>query len=168
MFVAWTLLIFTTSDPFKVHEMCDLIEINHYHNEWGFLDFTQMIFWTWSEKDKTYHVRDWRFIKDGHNMTIKEHKASFDQAVKASLESISDIHRQEDFLKAVKYNGLFFGGPSYPTKRGKYHVTRFKEDSVWYEIKAPSFVQTYTQHDREIADRDDWPVPMRRTIFKKH
>lgn len=44
-------------------EYVDLIEINHFHDEWGRPVFDQLIFYDWSESQGRYQVRAFRMLK---------------------------------------------------------------------------------------------------------
>ena len=45
-------------------ETVDLIEVNHFYDEYGRLVFDQVIFYDWSADDSRYMVRAWRLVKN--------------------------------------------------------------------------------------------------------
>lgn len=44
-------------------ETVDLIEVNHFYDDYGRLTFEQVVFYDWSRDDARYMVRSWRLIK---------------------------------------------------------------------------------------------------------
>lgn len=57
------LLILTV--PLQTHpvDRCDLIEINHFHDDCGKRAFTQHIFWRWRPDLCRMEVIDWRMVR---------------------------------------------------------------------------------------------------------
>lgn len=48
---------------FVARDEVDLIEVNHYYDEYGKHVFDQLIFYDWSSQESRFHVRAWRLIK---------------------------------------------------------------------------------------------------------
>ncbi len=46
-----------------VRDRVDLIEVNHFYDEYGNRILDQVIFYDWSTADGRFHVRDWRLLK---------------------------------------------------------------------------------------------------------
>ena len=44
-------------------DRCDLIEVNHFHDENGRRVFDQVIFYEWSPRDGRHQVQAWRLLK---------------------------------------------------------------------------------------------------------
>lgn len=49
-----------------VRDTCDVIEVNHFHDEQGRHVFDQAIFWSFNRSTCRYEVRDWRLLKSPH------------------------------------------------------------------------------------------------------
>lgn len=47
-----------------VAERVDLIEVNHFYDENGKANFSQVIFYDWRPSESHYHVRAWRLVKN--------------------------------------------------------------------------------------------------------
>ena len=54
----------TTAWEDVVVESVDLIEVNHCYDEEGRHVFDQVLFYDWCPRDRQYHVRAWRLLKD--------------------------------------------------------------------------------------------------------
>ena len=51
-------------------------------------------------------------------------------------------------------------------REGKHTVCRFEDQGVSREVWVRSFEETWDQHDKEVADREVWPVIYRRDLRK--
>jgi hypothetical protein len=53
-------------------DQVDLIEINHYYDEYGKHVFDQLIFYDWSAEESRHHVRAWRLIKHDSQIPYRD------------------------------------------------------------------------------------------------
>lgn len=69
------------SEPQEIiaRDQVDLIEVNHYYNEYGKHEFDQLIFYDWSADESRFHVRAWRLIK--HESQVPYHDVRSDTYV---------------------------------------------------------------------------------------
>ncbi len=63
--LALLLLSAVGTPPDVLAEHCDLIELNHFHDDAGRLIFDQVIFYDWDPRDCRFVVRDWRMMASG-------------------------------------------------------------------------------------------------------
>ena len=162
-------LAFVGAQPTSKPIHYDLVEVNHVHDEWGVPDFTQLIFWDWSRRDKCHHVQAWSMMRDDRDKSNAKHRAAFDAAVDAVAGSLTGYRQQESFRYAAKYTGEFVGGPMFPRHdylAGVFRVTMDREGGRMH-VTAASMVETFTQYDREVKDRKVWPESKRRGFRTK-
>jgi hypothetical protein len=55
-------------------ESCDLIEVNHFHDEQGRLVFDQVIFYDWRAAENRYAIRAWRLVKNPSQLPQRDWK----------------------------------------------------------------------------------------------
>lgn len=103
-------------------DRCDLIEVNHYHDEHGKAVFVQLIFWDFDPTRSDYHVVAWRFLKS-------QAKPRRDHARSCWVISWCDAKK----LRTVR---------------------------------ADCCIETWTQHDPEVADRQLVPERQRRDLLQ--
>lgn len=136
----------------KVH--FDILEVNIYHNEWGFPVWAQIIAWDWHSRDCKFHVEWWRIMRDAFKETVEgrvEH-----EKIREKIRKRYPLIVQQEFLRHSQYKGDFIGGKYYPEKNhrtGKYEIF-FNEDGKIFTITSTSRRITYTQHDPEREDRE--------------
>jgi hypothetical protein len=141
------------------------IEVNHYHNEWGVEVWSQLICWDWYGRKSVFHVQHWIMMKDAYQKT-EEGQKKWDKAIRAYADKIKDWEVRRDFLNASAYRGDFVGGQYYPLKnfRTKYWEVKFLDKGFPRVIKSKIFVETYTQYDPEVADREFFHTKHRRGL----
>ena len=64
--MAWILAIFAVStgpEPYRYVDRVDVIELNHYYDEYGKWVFDQWIYWRWYPNQSTFHVVAWKLAK---------------------------------------------------------------------------------------------------------
>ena len=54
------------------HEQVDLIEVNHYYDQYGELVLDQIIFYEWSAQESRFQVRDWRPLKSRNQLPRRD------------------------------------------------------------------------------------------------
>ena len=52
-------------------QQMDLIELNHFYDEHGRHVFDQVIFYTWSESHRRFHVQAWRLVKHSSQLPVE-------------------------------------------------------------------------------------------------
>jgi len=109
-------------------EVVDLIEVNHFYDEQGRLQFDQVIYYDWSEPDGRYQVRAWRMLKSAaqiprHDRRRNAYVATWydaDQLRRVSAASFRETWTQHDpemvereFLPKERRRGfrMGLGGP---------------------------------------------------------
>ena len=115
-------------------EQVDVIEVNHFHDDKGVEIFVQVIFWERIGKYGTLIVRDWRLVKD-----FKQTDDGLDKQAAGPLMPRKDH------------------------KRGIY-VCLWHDKDVLRKVAAMTAVETYTQVDPELVNREIWPKE-RRTLL---
>lgn len=151
------------TNPFvPVQTRCDLIEVNHVHDEYGFPKFVQLIAWDWCSFDNQYHVRAWKLMDDAYVDGGPNHRTAFDAEVERIADTYASWQAQAAFLRAAVYRGKFVGGRMYPQlRRGEYVSRITTQDGVKREVVAKRRIETHTQYDREYADRECLPESRR-------
>ena len=73
-FVAMTVLTTVGHDSLDLvaHDQVDLIEVNHFYDEFGNRILDQVIFYDWSGPDSRFHVRDWRLLKNPGQWPVRD------------------------------------------------------------------------------------------------
>ena len=157
------LIVAALTSPFvPAQTRCDIIEVNHVHDQYGFPKFVQLIAWDWCAERKRYHVRAWKLMDDAYQDGGPNHRTAFDAEVERIADGIKNWQAQAAFLRAAIYRGVFVGGRSYPQfRRGEYVSRITSKDGVTREVIANRRIETHTQFDREYADRDAWPESAR-------
>lgn len=130
-------------------DVVDRVEINHFYNDDGNLVFHQLILWNWSHHDDRFEVVDWRILRGV---------------------------RRCDPLKKAQWKAEHPDGPPYVPEWIGGHATPHKERcgyvSEWYDEKsrknrrvvATTFIETWTDVDREIVNREYLPPHKRRNL----
>ena len=145
----------------------DRIEVNHYHNEWGVEVWSQLICWDWNPRKGVFRVEHYIMMKDAYKKT-EEGKKKWDKQVRDYADKIKDWMTRLDFLNDSHYRGDFVGGAYYPFKnfRTTYWEVKFFDKNVRRIIKSKIFIETNSQYDPEIADREFFPSKFRRGLKK--
>jgi len=106
-------------------------------------------------------------MKDAYKKT-EEGKKKWDKKTKTYADKIKDWEARRDFLNASAYRGDFVGGKYYPFKNFKtgYWEVKFFDKGFRRVIKSKIFVETYTQYDPEVADREFFHTDFRRGLTK--
>lgn len=73
-------------------ESVDLIELNHFYDEYGRLVFDQVIFYDWSAADARYNVRAWRLVKNPAQLPQRDWKGGGYSAMWQDGEQIRHIY----------------------------------------------------------------------------
>jgi hypothetical protein len=151
----------TTVDTF------DRIEVNHYHNEYGAEKWTQLICWDWYGRKSVFHVQHWIMMKDAYKKTEKGEK-EWNKKRMAYADKIRDWEVRRNFLNNTSYRGDFVGGWYYPFKnyRSGYWEVKFYDKGHQRIIKSKIFIETHTQYDPEVADREFFHSDSRRGLTK--
>ena len=73
-FVAMTVLTTVGHDSLDLvaRDQVDLIEVNHFYDEFGNRILDQVIFYDWSGPDSRFHVRDWRLLKNPGQWPVRD------------------------------------------------------------------------------------------------
>ena len=136
-----------------VAERVDRIEVNHVYDNQGNLVIDQVIFWDWNTRKSRFEVVDWRLLR----------------RVRAE---ITDEQRRE-WRRAVRKTtpppvGTWRGGHAYPNvnhAQGTYISEWFDEKTeLWRQVTAPIFLETWTDFDRELVERNLLPEKDRRRL----
>lgn len=151
----------------EVQDHFDMLEVNHFHNQYGAPVFVQLIYWDWFPEDCRFHVQGWRMMKDAYDKTDAAHRREYEAGVDRWLRRVSNISERSRIRSRMEYKGKFVGGRLYPIKHhctGRYQV-RFRDDSgVDRLITANLFRETYTTYDPEVDDRKYLPNNARRGL----
>lgn len=147
-----------------VRDKFDMIEVNHYYDQWGNKSFVQLIYWDWDGRNSKFKCQGWKMMKDALVKTeegAKKHEKMVDKLCeKKSLQFIVEIR------KNMRYTGDFVGGQLMPKR--DYHrriwTVRFIDGKNDREIRAKIFRETHSQFDPEKANREFYPEDTRRGL----
>ena len=145
----------------------DRIEVNHYHNEWGAEVWSQLICYDWNGRKGVFQVQHYIMMKDAYKET-EEGKKKWDKKVRDYADKIKDWMTRVDFLTSCRYRGDFVGGTYYPFKnfRTGYWQIKFLDKKFDRIIRSKVFIETRTQYDPEVADREFYATKYRRGLKK--
>ena len=159
------LLLFDLNKEPPYVDYFDRIEVNHYHNEWGAETWSQLICWDWNPRKGVFRVEHYIMMKDAYKET-EEGKKKWDKKVRDYADKIKDWMTRVDFLSSCRYRGDFVGGTYYPFKnfRTKYWEVKFFDNNVDRIIRSKIFIETNSQYDPEVADREFFDIKHRRGL----
>jgi hypothetical protein len=165
MAIVLFLLMFRIDNDTTIVDTFDLIEINHYHNEWGVPRWTQVILWDWHRLDGKFHVEKWIMIKDAYQKT-EEGEKKWEKMRREIESSIKNLDRKREWIRASEYPGDFVKNRFYPMKNWTtgYYEIRYRDNDRDRLIMCKIFRETHTQYDPEREDRDEHPVGIRRGL----
>lgn len=122
------------------HDRVDRIEVNHVFDPvTGGVAFDQVIFWDDNRETAKPDVVAWRMLKNVRRC---------DCAAEAKW----------------RYVAPFIGGHATPKREGNGYVSEWNDGSRFRRVTAPTFVETWTTHDRELVERDVLPESRRRGL----
>ena len=161
------LLLFDINKDPTIVDTFDMIEVNHYHNDWGVEKWSQLICWDWRSYDNSFRVEYWVMMKDAYEKT-EEGEKKWEKQRRKIADQYKDFNQRQSWLNSSQYKGDFEGGKLYPKKDWKsgYYEIQFIDGGVSRTIRAKIFRETYTQHDPEVADRDFHETESRRGLRK--
>ena len=144
----------------------DMIEVNHYHNEWGRPMFAQLICWDRNVLGD-YHVQAYVMMKDAYVET-EEGRKKHEEWLSKELEG-KPAEYQIEARQGLKYRGDFVGGKIYPYRdhHSGYYISRYYDSSDYRIIKAKLFRESWTQYDPERVDRKYLKEADRRGLTKE-
>ncbi len=163
---ALLLLVALLGDSNEIHDHFDMLEVNHFHNQYGAPVFVQLIFWDWYRTDSQFHVQGWMMMNDAFDNSDADHRRDYEADLDRWLSHVSNISQRSRIRRHMVYKGKFVGGRFYPIKHhgtGYYRV-RFYDDGVHRVITANLFRETYTNSDPEVTDRKSLPELARRGL----
>ena len=139
----------------------DMIEVNHYYNDYGSERWTQLIMW--DRIDNKYHVQKWVMMKDAYTKS-EAHQKKYEKNRRKIADKIKDRGFRRDFLDHTHYIGEFTGGKYYPHKLHKTGIwVVLAHDGRWLRrITADQFSETHTLYDPELLDRKEYDLKFRR------
>lgn len=146
-----------------IRDTVDMIEVNTYHDEDAFPQFTQLIFWDWSSFYKGWVVVAWKM----HTQEIWKKSKEHEEKWLRHLREYCDKNPRINFLQCQsKYRGEYLPIPgiNYPQRKEDGWYMVFYKDKDRIEIKAKVFRETHTQTDPERDNRDILPEDKRRGI----
>lgn len=159
------LSLFRLGDENLIVDTFDIIEVNHYHNEWGVQVWSQIILWDWHSFDCKFHVEKWIMMDDAYVKT-KEGRKKWEKAVQEIKDNLEPLERKQQWGWASYYRGDFVYGKFYPKKNWTtgYYEIKYKDGKRDRVIKAKIFRETHTQYDPESKDRKYHPTSTRRGL----
>lgn len=98
----------------------DSIELNHFYNNEGKLNFSQVIFWEWSEDDQETHVRHWVLLK-GNRRPVIDH----------ARRCVSFTWEEDSHYKTVRANAFHESWTLWDPE--------LDDRSVWGSVKRKKF-----------------------------
>lgn len=129
----------------------DLVEVNHFHDEFGFPVFDQLIFRNWHRSTHGFRVEAWVMLRNGRVFTAQG-QAAFDKELDEVASRLSLLDAM-DLRRSARYRGDYEGGRSHPQRFGTRYITWFHQDGWTREIHTASMIETWTQYDPERIDR---------------
>lgn len=144
----------------------DMVEVNHFYNEWGFEVWSQVVFWDWHDLHKTFHVQHWIMMRDAYEIT-EEGKKKHEELVREAESKYKDVNTRMALRSVSDYKGDFIGGKLYPKKDWKnniYVIQYTDESKIPRRIEAKQFRETHTQEDPEREDKRNYPEASRRKL----
>ena len=162
------LSLFTISDDDVIVDTFDMIEVNHYHNEWGVQIWSQVILWDWCDLDHKFHCHKWIMMKDSYVKT-EQGKAKWEEARREIENSLETFERRKQWMWASEYRGDFVNGKFYPKKdwTSGYYEIKYRDKNHQRVIRSKIFRETHTQYDPEVKDRKEYPTSRRRGLTKQ-
>jgi len=159
------LLLFDVNKNPVIVDTFDMIEVNHYHNEWGVEQWSQLICWDWHSYDNKFHVEYWTMMKDAYKKTEKGEKEWEKSRLKIA-QQYRDFNQRRDFMSNSEYKGDFEGGKLYPKKdwRSGYYTVKTLNNDGDRLLRAKIFRETFTQNDPEVDDRSPHNTKERRGL----
>lgn len=150
------LILSALPNPDVRREHFDLIEVNVVYVETCETDawpleykpiFTQVIFRRWEWDTASHEIHAWRML----------------QAVKdpAKMLPIEQQHK----LKLLPQRNRSVMHPEYNHALGCWEM-RWQDGDVHRIVTADSYVETHSVGDREIEERERWPMSFRRELLK--
>lgn len=166
---ALLLLVALSGDSHEIHDHFDMIEVNHFHNQYGAPVFVQLVLWDWYRTDARFHVQGWLMMHDAFDTSDAEHRREYQAELDRWLSQISNVSQRSHIRRHMAYKGKFVGGRLYPVRDhgAGYFRIRYYDAGVMRVITANLFRETYTTYDPEIDDRRYLPERARRGLSKK-
>ena len=149
-----TTLLIAASMPIteQLSESVDRIEVNHVFDGDGRLVIDQVIFWRWNWLAGDFEVIDWRLLRCCRCPVTDEQHLRWRKTPGSTPPPI----------------GKFVPVHAYPQYdyRTRMHVSHWRDERTdsWRMISAPIFIETWTNHDREIQQRSILPQAKRRFL----
>lgn len=147
-------------------------ELNHYYNGDGKLVFDQVIFWDW--------VNHGRYNKEGKYIRTLERKCAGWYTIKDAREKLTPAEQRDKNQEVIaewrakKHKGMapdyvpkFIGSmkvPRHDIARKEWFVILTKGKRM-VKLKGSGFIETWTQIDPEVVNRDIFPTDKRRKII---
>lgn len=157
LFSAFLSITFLPAYDEAIVDVFDQVEVNHFHDSNGGWVFDQII-WRSLNKRNTqeieYRVEAWRLIKDrrGKRPKDKQDKLAWDADPKnAGVVFIPEI---------IGIDPVF---PRANKETGKYESVFF-DNGILRKVTANIKVESWTQHDPELLDREKNPKEKRREL----
>ena len=145
-------VVFLLIPEYVIVDSTDRVEVNHVFSNEGRLVFDQIIWWNWSLDNDCYEVVDWRLLKD----------------VRCEKENRRRVW-EADHPKGPPYLAEWHSGHACPVKRQGVYVSEWRDEkhNVMRRVWAATSLETWSNYDREIVERDILPEAARKFLTRK-
>jgi len=159
------LLMFKIDYDDTIVDTFDMIEVNHYHNEWGVQVWSQVILWDWHSSDSKFHCEKWILMKDAYVKT-KEGRKKWEKAVQEIKDNLEPLERKKQWMWASEYKGDYVDSKFIPRKNWTtgYYEIKYDDENIRRIIRSKIYKETHTQFDPEVKDRKFHPTAKRRGL----
>jgi hypothetical protein len=157
--------LFKVGNDDVVVDTFDMIEVNHYHNEWGVQTWSQVVLWDWYSSDSKFHCEKWIMMTDAYEKT-KEGEKRWEIARRQIEQTLETLERREQWMWASEYKGDYVNSKFLPKKNWTtgYYEIKYNDKKIRRIIRAKIFRETHTQFDPEVKDRKFHPTSKRRGL----
>jgi len=151
----------TASDPIYY---VDLIELNHQYSEkWNFC-YDQYIFYNW-ERDQylnyNYVCTSWCTVKSREKLTPEE----LELKTREKRKKYFDEHPNSKLkLENIVYEPKFLSY-GYPDRYKEYYQVRFFKSGSSCLVRSKLYIETWTNYDPELKNRELLPAIKRKGIM---
>lgn len=176
MFLIFTFLTANYVEPYPeriIVDRFDRVEVNHYCNEWGIEQWTQVIFWDVVgsnaiifPKVNEFHVQHWVMLQNCYIKTEKGEKEweKRRDEIELKLRSLED---KISWRRGSEYQGEFDKSHQFYPKRdwkNRIWMIQYVDKHIIRRIEAREFIETRTLQDPERIDKQKYPETLRRGL----
>lgn len=144
----------------ELYEFDGYVELNHVYSPAGRHVLDQYIVWKWHEDFGRHHVAAFYIAENGRRRLSEK---EYSERVAAYLKSLGlKVWPEELDIDNYVDRSDWVGDRRFSTKKAAGHVyfSSIKNKRI-VRFKLTSFIETWTNHDRELINRNFFPTEMR-------